>query len=211
MATLTAVEAPTLVIRASWKTYERILAENPDRPGLRIAFDGTYLEFISPSTRHERQNRRLQTLIDLLAEELEIDVESVGSLTLKRSDQERGFAPDSSFYIQSLSAVEEAEEVDLEIHPPSDLTIEVEVSRNAIDRFAIFAALGIPEIWTVRDSTATFHVLREKGYERTPRSLAFPMLTAADVSHLLQDRGKKRSTAWARETRRWIRSRLSKA
>ncbi len=211
MATLTAVEVPTLVIRATWETYERILDENPHRPGLRIAFDGNYLEFMSPSTRHEKQNRRLQTLIDVLAEELAIDVESVGSLTLKRSDLERGFEPDSSFYVQSLPAVEEVEEVDLEIHPPPDLTIEVEVSRGAINRFAIFAELGIPEVWTVRESRVTFHILRERGYEVTGRSLAFPILSSADVSELLQDRGLKRSTAWTRETRRWIRARLGKS
>lgn len=211
MATLTAVEVPTLVIRATWATYERILDENPDRAGLRIAFDGNNLEFMSPSTRHEKQNRRLQTLIDVLAEELGIDVESVGSLTLKRSDLERGFEPDSSFYVQSLPAVEDVEEVDLEIHPPPDLTIEVEVSRGTINRFAIFSALGIPEVWTIRDTKATFHILREHGYEVTARSLAFPILSSADVSELLQDRGRKRSTAWTRETRRWIRARLGKS
>ena len=206
MATLTAVEVPSLVIESSWDTYERILSENPERGGLRIAFDGKHLEFMVLSTKHEEPNRTLALIVEMLSEELGPDIRRVGSTTFRRRDKEAGFEPDSSYYVQNLAAVEGFEEIDLTRHPAPDLTIEVEVSRTAIDRFGIFETIGIPELWTVRDRKVTIFLLRENGYQTADRSLAFPAVTAADLSWMLGESFEKRSRVWARETRQFIRS-----
>jgi hypothetical protein len=37
-------------------------------------------------------------------------------------------------------------EVDLSVDPPPDIVLEMEVSRSAIDKLGLFAAIGISEV-----------------------------------------------------------------
>ncbi|MGI8476002.1 MAG: hypothetical protein ACR2OO_06505 [Thermomicrobiales bacterium] len=65
----------------------------------RITFDRGCLEIVSPSPVHERAGELLSILVDVVADELGIDVLGVRSTTFRRSELERGFEPDASFYI----------------------------------------------------------------------------------------------------------------
>ena len=64
------------------------------------------LEIMSPSTRHERLNRRIATLCEVIAEECNIELDNVGSNTFKREDLARGFEPDSCFTCSMWSTSE---------------------------------------------------------------------------------------------------------
>ena len=47
----------------------------------------------------------LATLVEVLAEEMGVDLERLGSVTLQRADLLKGFEPDSCFYIQHVAAM----------------------------------------------------------------------------------------------------------
>jgi Uma2 family endonuclease len=79
------------------------------------------LEILSPSTRHERWNRSIATLCEVIAEQLDIELDNVGSNTFKRQDLARGFEPDSCFYVQHAEHVRNREQIDLMVDPPPDL------------------------------------------------------------------------------------------
>jgi Uma2 family endonuclease len=59
------------------------------------------LEIMSPNPEHERTNRRIAQLVLAVADEVGIAAEDLGSTTFRREELERGFQPDSCFYIQN--------------------------------------------------------------------------------------------------------------
>jgi hypothetical protein len=67
----------------SWETYETLLADNPDQPFPRLAYDrGTVEMLVNASTAHEDTNRAMT----LVAAERGIDVRNVGPMPFKRAD-----------------------------------------------------------------------------------------------------------------------------
>jgi Uma2 family endonuclease len=83
----------------SWETYERLLAEHQEGSSTRFAYDRGMLEIRILSLGHERFKERLMRLVGVIAEELEIDIEGVGSTTFRREDLARGFEPDACYYL----------------------------------------------------------------------------------------------------------------
>src|SRR5712692_10940049 len=61
--------------RVSWETYERLLAEHEQCSSPRFTYDCGVLEIMSPSIRHERLNRSLATMCEVIAEELHIELD----------------------------------------------------------------------------------------------------------------------------------------
>jgi Uma2 family endonuclease len=189
----------------SWRTYESLLADYRDRSVPHFSYDRGLLEIMSPSTPHERDNRTIALLAEIVAEELGINVIDVGSMTFKRRDLEQGFEPDSSFYIQHEAVVRERTQIDLAVDPPPDLVIEIEVSHPAIAKLPMFAAMGIPEVW--RFDGERIVILRLEGgtYHETAKSLAFPFLTGEVVTRFLVESRTLKRTAWTGALREWVR------
>src|SRR5713101_5090761 len=153
------------------------------------------------SSCHERPNRILATLVDVMAEEWGIDLRRLGSMTFKRKDLQKGFEPDSCFYILHADAISGREEIDLKVDPPPDLTIEVDITRDSLNRFPIFAAVGIPEVWRFDGTKVMFYQLKSKRYVETSNSLAFPALNAEIATGFIEQSQKLKSTAWLLKVR----------
>src|SRR6266511_1547959 len=85
--------------RVSLETYELLLADFQDSHAAHFAYDRGVLEIMAPSAEHEEDKDVLTLLVNVLAEELDIDVRGFGSTTFRRTDLERGFEPDACFYI----------------------------------------------------------------------------------------------------------------
>ena len=83
----------------SWETYERLLADFAESHAAYFTYDRGVLEIMVLSCEHEQLKHILATLVEVLAEELEIDVIGGGSTTFRREDLARGFEPDACFYI----------------------------------------------------------------------------------------------------------------
>ncbi|KAF0188449.1 MAG: hypothetical protein FD167_6206, partial [bacterium] len=130
----------------SWTTYESLLRDLSSQSAPHLTYDQGILEIMSPLPPHERINRITALIVEVLAEELNIDVDSLGSTTFKREDLERGFEPDSCFYIKNESAIAGKDEIDLNIDPPPDLIFEVDITSPSIAKLPIYAHLGVPEV-----------------------------------------------------------------
>jgi len=189
----------------TWDTYERLIAEHGESGGTRFTYDEGVLQIMVVSSRHEEGNRTLALLVEVLAEEMEIDLRRLGSMTCKRKDLQKGFEPDSCFYIQHADAVSGKQKIDLKFDPPPDLTIEVDVTSDSLNRLPIFAAVGIPEVWRFDGTSLTIFRLEAGRYIETPNSLAFPALNAEVATQFLDESKKLKSTAWLRQIRAWAR------
>jgi Uma2 family endonuclease len=190
----------------SWETFERLLADHEDSAGVRLYYDNGMLEIKVPSAKHEEPNRTLAQLIEVLAEEMNIDLRRLGSTTFKRYDLLKGFEPDSSFYIQNVEAITGKASLDLTIDPPPDIVIEVDISSDSLDKFPIFAGLGIPEVWHYDDEMVTIYKLEGDQYVKAEYSPTFPLLTGELATQFLEERAQMKSTVWLRRIREWARA-----
>ena len=205
MATLvTPVENKVILYGVSWETYERLLNEHQESPGTHFIYDEGELEIMVVSRRHEEPNTDLALLVQLIAIELNIDFRQLGSTTFKREHLQKGFEPDSAFYFARASEME-GRELDPEIDPPPDLIIEIDVTSPSLNRFPIFAAFGVPEVWRYHRSRVTFYRLEGGRYVETASSSALLPLTAEVATRFLEERLRMRSTQWVRHVREWAR------
>jgi Uma2 family endonuclease len=207
---LTTVASPPeqiIVLRdISWETYERLLNDRIDSSGPRVTYDRGELEILGPSSEHEIVNRTLALLVELVAAELSIEVMNVGSMTFKRQDLQQGFEPDSSFYIQNEERVRDRTQIDLTVDPPPDLVIEIEITRSAIAKLPIYAAMGVPEIWRWDGERVSIFRLRGSGYDDAPASAALPSLTSEMLTRFMAKSWTTRRTVWIHQLREWARS-----
>jgi Uma2 family endonuclease len=194
----------------SWETYERLITEHGEKCGTRFTYDEGVLEIMVLSARHEEPNRTLALLVEVLAEELNVDLRRLGSTTFKRLDLHKGFEPDSCFYIQHADAVAGKEEINFAVDPPPDLTIEIDITRESLDRFPIFAAAGIPEVWRFDGTRVIIFQLELGRYVETTNSAAFPTLNGEVATRFLDQSQKLKSTEWLREVRDWARAQATK-
>ena len=54
---------------------------------------------------------------------------------------------DQCYYIQYERAVRGKGDIDLIVDTPPDLAIEIDNTSSSLNRMAIYAALGVPEVW----------------------------------------------------------------
>jgi len=146
--------------------------------------------------------------VEIVAEEGRIDVIRLGSMTFKREDLQRGFEPDSCFYIQHRADIAGKDHLDLLVDPPPDLVIEVEFSSTALEKVPLYAALGVPELWRYTDQDEHLTVLRNDGEEFRPigASIELPPLTADVLTRFVASERNSPSTAWLRDVRAWVRT-----
>lgn len=196
-----------VVIRtANWNLYQDLLAARGDAGAPRFAYDRGILEIMSPGIYHERTNRTLAQIVELVVLGAGVDVQNIGSTTFDREDLDRGFEPDSCFYVQNEEAVRGKDKIDLATDPPPDLVIEVDITSPPLNKLPIYAALKVPEAWRYGGGRVKFLRLEEREYVEAERSLAFPSLTADDVSRFLERSRALGRVDWSNEVLRWIRN-----
>jgi len=111
---------------------------------------------------------------------------SPGGATFSSEDADSGLEPDESFYIQNAAALRGARFLDLSVHPPPDLAIEVEVSRSSLGKRPIYSAIGVPELWRFAEGEVTFLIRNRRGVYRTQSaSRALPPVNSSDVTRLV--------------------------
>jgi len=205
----TVVSSPEQLVildNVSWETYERLITEHGERCGTRFTYDEGVLQIMVISSRHEMPNRTLATLVEVLAEEWSIDIQRLGSMTFRRKDLLKAFEPDSCFYIQHADAVMGNANIKLPVNPPPDLVIDVDITRESLNRFPIFAAVGIPEVWRFDGARVIFYRLESEAYIETTHSLALTTLDSDTATAFLSQSQTLKSTVWLRKVRDWARA-----
>src|SRR5918998_2616547 len=198
-------EQRVLLRNISWETYERLLADHENNSAPRFTYDRGELEIMSPSPEHERVNRRLAQLVLAVAEELNVEAEDLGSTTFRREDLERGFEPDSCFYIQNEEQVRGKDRIDLAVDPPPDLVIEIDITSPSFSKLPIYAQIGVPEVWRYDGARMTILALEGSDYVETSESIVLPPVTSNVLTELVEKSKTTRRTVWLKEVREWSR------
>jgi Uma2 family endonuclease len=166
---------------------------------------------MSPLPEHEDAAYLLGRFVDVLTEELGLPVMAGGSTTLRRRKKQRGLEPDNCYWIANEHRMRGKRRLNLRVDPPPDLAIEVDVTRSSLNRMGIYAKLGVPEVWRLDDEqTLLFYALDKDGkYTEVTHSLAFPLVTPADLLNFLPLRIQMDHNAVVRQLRDWIRQKIA--
>jgi Uma2 family endonuclease len=197
-------EERTLLQNISWNLYENLLVEIGDNGTARLSYLRGDLEFMTPLPAHENYNRQIERAIVVVAEELDRDYNLFGSMTIKRPDLEAGKEPDSCYYFANEPAVRGKTKLDFTQDPPPDLAIEIDITSSSINQLALYAKLGVGELWRYDGAELIFYQLRSGSYVSVDRSPTFPILSSTRVLEFLADcqtEGINRSVKMLRE---WI-------
>ena len=202
MATILELPEQKVILEGvSWGTYTRLLEEHECSSGTRFNYDDGALEIMVLSAEHERLKQSLTTIVVLIAAEMEIDIDAVGSTTFRREDLCKGFEAFASFYIQNRLRVAGKTRIDLSEDPPPDLAIEIDITSPSLNKFPLYAALYVPEVWRHDGTAVTIFRLSDRSYTEVETSDSLPGVTAARLSELMDLSKQLSSTEWVRLVR----------
>lgn len=178
MATiLRAPDQRVLLDNITWELYERLLVANRDRSVPRFTYDRGQLEIMRPAAEHERIKETITLLVNVVAEEMGINAEGFGSTTFRHQDRTRGFESDACFYLANLARVKGKTEIDLQVDPPPDLVIEIDITSSSLDKLAIFASVDVSEVWRYDGSRVRILRLEGAAYVEHEESAVLPGVT----------------------------------
>jgi Uma2 family endonuclease len=152
-----------------------------ERPALRLTYDNGELEIMVPSLDHDFGDRFLALLVPILARGCRVPFRPGGSVTMKSKKKLKGIEGDDVFWLTNAAQLAGVRDLDLQIHPPPDLALEVDVTHSSMNRLRIYARLRVPEVWRLDGDVLTFYALVGKKYEVRSHSLAFPLVTPDDL------------------------------
>jgi Uma2 family endonuclease len=199
-------EQRMVLYHVSWDTYERLLHDYEQCSSPRFTYDRGILEIMSPFSEHEAFGRFLDFVLAAWADATDTLVRITGSTTYKREDLQRGFEPDSSYYIQHEAAVRGKERIDLRVDPPPDLVVEIDITHSSLDKLSIYAQVGVPEVWRYDGARLHLLVLRKGTYVAGTQSGVVSPLTADALLVLLQGVAEQDAATWLRRAQAWARS-----
>ncbi|MEO0533333.1 MAG: Uma2 family endonuclease [Cyanobacteria bacterium P01_A01_bin.123] len=187
----------------SWQQFENLLNDLGEHRTARIAYDQGALEIMTPLPEHEYFKETIGDAIKDMAEVLNLDYESYGSTTWRREVRQAGLEPDNCFYFQNEALVRGKLDFDLDRDPPPDLALEIDVTSKSLDRFPIYARLGIPELWCYDDGLLKIYRLQQEQYVQAEESDIFPSLAIQGLPRLIEAYRNQGRLALRRAVRQW--------
>lgn len=172
-----------------WALYEQLDAVRGDKAVPRLSYLEGTLEIMSPSTYHERTKSRIGRLVEAYMLHHDITFEAVGSWTLKSGKKKAGAEPDECYLVGDDRSGDRPH-----------LAIEVNWTHGGLDKLAIYARLGVGEVWIWQDDAVTVHRLVGARYEERSASEVLPGIDLAQlVRHLDADSASEAIKAYRRE------------
>lgn len=192
----------------SWDEFEAILDDLGDHRSTRIAYDTGLLEIMAPLPEHEYFKQSISIAIEDIAEVLEQDYESYGSTTWRKQAEQAGLEPDNCFYFHNEARVRGKLTFDLTQDPPPDLALEIDLTSRSLNRFPIYARLGVPEIWCYDHGGLNIYLLQNDQYEQSEHSLVFPSLKVQELPGVIEENRSQGRLALRRAVREWVRQQM---
>ncbi|CAD0219457.1 Uma2 family endonuclease [Planktothrix agardhii] len=189
----------------SWQQFENLLINLGQTRAARIAYDNGTFEIMTPLPKHEYYKEAIGISIQDIAEELDINYESYGSTTWKREARLAGIEPDNCFYFQNEAKIRGRLELNLNQDPPPDLALEIDMTHKSLNRFPIYARLGIPEIWCYDSGELKIYQLQQETYGEVETSSVFPMLRVQEIPTIIEQYRLDGKLAVRRAIRNWAR------
>jgi Uma2 family endonuclease len=170
-------EARFVLRGVPWWTYVALRDALDDHAGLKLTYLEGTLELMSPSLLHEDAKKIIARLLEAWATEIGIDLRGFGSTTFRREARQRGLEPDECYKLGKL-----------EDDGVPDIAIEVVVSSGFVDKLAVYAGLGVLEVWIWQPSRAAIAVnrLASGTYQQRERSEVLPALDLAELASFVR-------------------------
>jgi Uma2 family endonuclease len=168
-----------LLTDVSWQMYEQLLEEFGEKRGERINYSEGILEIMVPLPEHEADKVIIGDLIKILLEELDLEFWSLGATTFKSETMQQGLEADDCFYIENEATVRGKTRIDLNVDPPPDLALEIDITART--QLNNYQALGVPELWRFNGTSLEINVLQGGEYipvNESPNFSGFPLLEA---------------------------------
>jgi Uma2 family endonuclease len=201
-----------VVVRSlPWDAYIAIGDAFDSHREVRVVYQGGTLTLMVKSREHELFAERLGYFVAMIAVALCRPCEPCGRMTLRRRDVDAGVEGDKTFYLgPNATRMRGVKEVDLEVDPPPDLAVEVELTHAADEAVATYARLGVPEVWRfdAKRYALTFLRLEDGYYVESPVSAAFPELAPPRAVEQLRVAGDVGTTQWLAGLVDWARAAL---
>ncbi|MDZ8054748.1 MAG: Uma2 family endonuclease [Aulosira sp. ZfuVER01] len=191
----------------SWGAYEQILDALGDNRAARLTYYNGMLEIMTPLEEHETSSENIGMLIQILTEELNLNIKSMASTTLKMPKSKIGAEPDKCYYIQNEPAVR-GKTVDLAVDPPPDFILEVDITHTDINKKQMYQEMKVPEFWRYNGTSLTIYLLAQGEYQESATSATFPILTKSMVYDFLAQSKTQGETQTKRAFRAMLREQL---
>jgi Uma2 family endonuclease len=178
-----------------WWTYVA-LRDALDESGVRMTYLQGSLELMSPSEEHEESKKVMARLVETWADERDVDLRGFGSTTFRREAEQLGLEPDECYVLGPK-----------EKRAAPQIALEVVVSNPLLDKLAVYAGLGVAEVWIWRVATRTLEVYRlspDGVYASQDASSILPDLDVALLGSFV--RPGESHTALAKAYRRALRT-----
>ena len=198
-----ASETRMVLENVSWETFVA-LADERRGSVPRMTYSEGVLEMMSPKRKHENIGRLIGRMVEAYSEIKGIEILSVASVTVKRSDLKKAYEADESYYVTNIDQVLAKEELDFEVDPAPDLVVEVELTSSAIEKMELFAAMQVREVWRHDGTSVQFYRWLNGRYDMIPTSVELPGLDAALINRFLEKRLEAGETTFIRAFRREI-------
>ncbi len=201
-----------VVANVAWDVYERIVDSVREGENFRIAYDGKDIEMMSIGVYHDSVKSRMDAFIGIVAGELSVDHEAIGSATWKRKNVERGIEPDLSYYFEAVKLAIYAAGIarqsnSADDYPNPDLAVEIDISEPRIDRPDIYRKLQLPEVWRAYQGSVSIERLGPSGtYIQAQRSRFLPVRPEDVTRFIFGEESRDKKLVWERRLREWIRT-----
>ena len=196
-----------LLADVSWQQFENILIDLGEHRAARVSYSHGYLEIMVPLPEHEKAKEIIGDIIKILLDCFNIDYDSLGSTTLKNEQMTQGVEPDACFYIQNQSKVIGKNRLDLNIDPPPDLAVEIDLtSRTPLDNYEL---LGVGELWRYGKQGLQIEVLQDGKYVRSDASPTFPVPIVDLINQAIRQSQIVGISQAIRAFKQWVRDNLS--
>ena len=199
-----------VILDVTWDDYESLIDQIGEARNCRVAFDGKDIEMMTLGPFHERKKSLLDWFIMIVAGELKIERQPMGSTTWKRKKLARAIESDLCYYFDpvKIAAAATARSDDVDLYPNPDLAVEVDISPPKIDRPGIYAALEVPEFWRARKQSVSIEHLGPDGeYVPALRSRFLPV-QPEDITRWIFNEDSTSLVRWEERLREWVRNEL---
>ena len=192
-----------------WEGYSALLRVRGERSSPRMIYlDGT-VWLMSPSFPHERLQKRLGYVVEVIAEELEFSFVPAGSTTFRRRSKRGGVEGDQTYYLANSRRIRGKDRLELKTDPPPDLAIEAVHTHDADAAIAVWRRFKVPELWVCDEAELRILVRRPNGrYAESSVSASFPFLSAAEIYDWVSRPQMPSELEWVKAFRAWVKRTL---
>jgi Uma2 family endonuclease len=170
----------------SWDEYELLNQDLDGRRNPRLSYDCGRLEVVSTSSGHDKYAWFVDKLIWAFCEAHDLPLGGYGHATWKLKRAAKGSEGDGSYYITNEQAVFRKKNINLEVDPPPDIIVEVDLTTDSLRKLSVYSGLGVPEVWRYDGEAFHFHGLTGSVYTEIAESRCLPGFTVSLLMEAMQ-------------------------